>query len=670
MARVSLIAHRADRKALLEALQYWGVLDIDAAAAEELPEAFLRPDTRKETASFERAAATAVQALEMLGEVSPASRGLLASLAGRREVTLEEFEDTAAHSREVLDTAYHILELQKRRAAWAGEMERLDAAMAQLEPWKGLDLPFRFPGTRFTAARIGTLPAGMEAPELREALARRAPEAAFEVEVLAAAPEQTCLFLLCSRRDEEALDRALRELGFARPPMTAGTGPGGQLPAEEYRRMEETRRELQGQADAALRELKELASHREELENTADYYAVRAEKYRVIGELGHTRHTFLITGYLPEAELPGFRKRLEDRFSVVLEAEPADPDKAPVKLKNGAFVSPAEGLTEMYAMPQAGDIDPTPVMSFFYYLFFGMMLSDAGYGILLVLGSWLLLKKYNPEPRMRRNLRLFMYCGASTIFWGLMFGSFFGDAVSVISSRFFGGGAALRPILFDPMEQPVPMLILSLCLGLAQILAGLGCKFYIQWRRGDRWGAVLDTGLWMTALVGAALLAAGLALLPVLTTVGAVLGAASLAGVVLTAGRRKKGPMKVLSGVAGLYDTTGYMSDLMSYARLMALGLTTGVMSSVFNLLGTLLGGGVAGAVFMTVVFLIGHSINFGINALGSYVHSLRLQYVELFSKFYEGGGRPFQPFAADSRYTRFREEGSGGPLSRAGRKG
>ncbi len=658
MSRVTILAHRADRKALLETLQYWGLLDIDAAAGQEdPPEDFFLPDTRKESASFERAAAVAGQALELLNEVNPASRGMLASLAGRREVTRQEFESTAAHSKDVLDIAYHILDLQKRRTEWEGEMGRLDAAMAQLQPWKGLDVPFRFAGTRSTAALIGALPMGMTQQELRAALLERAPEAAFEVEILASAPEQTCLFLLCSRRDQEILDQVLRGMGFARPPATAGTSRQGVLPKDEYDRMQDTRQKLQKQADAALAELKELAARRTELENTADYYTVRAEKYRVIGELGHTRHTFLITGYLPEEEFPAFRQRLEERFSLLIEARPADPEKAPVKLKNNAFADPAVTLTEMYAMPRAEDIDPTPVMSFFYYLFFGMMLSDAGYGILLVLGSWLLLKKYRPEPRMRRNLRLFMYCGISTAFWGLMFGSFFGDAVPVISSQFFGVEAALRPILFDPMDQPVPMLILSLCLGFAQILAGMGCKFYMQWRRGDRWGAVLDTGLWMTALLGAAILAAGLALLPSLITLGAVIGGASLAGIVATAGRKKKGPMKVLSGVVSLYDTTSYMSDLMSYARLMALGLTTGVMSSVFNLLGTMLGGGILGAVFMVLVFLVGHGINFGINALGSYVHSLRLQYVELFSKFYEGGGRPFRPFAADSRYTRFKEE-------------
>lgn len=207
-------------------------------------------------------------------------------------------------------------------------------------------------------------------------------------------------------------------------------------------------------------------------------------------------------------DLPLLKDRLETRFSLLLEAEPAEDGKAPDKLRNNAFVRPAETITEMYALPLASDIDPTPVMSIFYYLFFGMMLSDAGYGLLLVLGSWFLIKKCRPEPGMRRNLQLFFCCGVATIFWGLAFGSFFGDAIPLISGTFFGHEVNL-PRLLDPMTQAVELLVLSLVLGFLQIMVGMGCKFYVQWRSGDRWGAVFDTGFWMTGLAGIGLWLAG-----------------------------------------------------------------------------------------------------------------------------------------------------------------
>ena len=476
------------------------------------------------------------------------------------------------------------------------------------------------------------------------------------MEVLHTSPEQTCLFLLCRREDAAALGQTLRSMGFSRPPVTAGTSKQGMLPTDEIDRLQDRRRALEEERADLTRQIEEAAANRRRIENTIDYYTVRAEKYRIIGELGHTRHTFLVTGYIPEVDLPLLKDRLETRFSLLLEAEPAEDGKAPVKLRNNAFVRPAETITEMYALPLASDIDPTPVMSIFYYLFFGMMLSDAGYGLLLVLGSWFLIKKCRPEPGMRRNLQLFFCCGVATIFWGLAFGSFFGDAIPLISGTFFGHEVNL-PRLLDPMTQAVELLVLSLVLGFLQIMVGMGCKFYVQWRSGDRWGAVFDTGFWMTGLAGIGLWLAGGMLTPVLATVGMWTAILSALGLVLTAGRAKKGPMRFVSGLASLYDSTSYVSDLMSYSRLMALGLTTGAMASVFNKLGTIMGGGVGGVILMLIIFPVGHAISFGLNALGAYVHTIRLQYVELFSKFYEGGGRPFRPFALRSHYIRIKEE-------------
>ena len=658
MMRVGMVALRSDRKPLLEALQWMGVLDIESAAASEetLPEGFTRPDTRSQTASFERAAAVAAQALGILNEAAPESKGLLAGLSGRREITAEDFEQTVADSREIMDLCHQVLDWQKRRTECAADIQRISTSLEQMAPWQSLDVPFRFGGTRTTAAFIGVLPARFSETELRDALAGKEPGAAFEVEVLHTSPEQTCLFLLCRREDAAALGQTLRSMGFSRPPVTAGTSKQGMLPTDEIDRLQDRRRALEEERADLTRQIEEAAANRRRIENTIDYYTVRAEKYRIIGELGHTRHTFLVTGYIPEVDLPLLKDRLETRFSLLLEAEPAEDGKAPVKLRNNAFVRPAETITEMYALPLASDIDPTPVMSIFYYLFFGMMLSDAGYGLLLVLGSWFLIKKCRPEPGMRRNLQLFFCCGVATIFWGLAFGSFFGDAIPLISGTFFGHEVNL-PRLLDPMTQAVELLVLSLVLGFLQIMVGMGCKFYVQWRSGDRWGAVFDTGFWMTGLAGIGLWLAGGMLTPVLATVGMWTAILSALGLVLTAGRAKKGPMRFVSGLASLYDSTSYVSDLMSYSRLMALGLTTGAMASVFNKLGTIMGGGVGGVILMLIIFPVGHAISFGLNALGAYVHTIRLQYVELFSKFYEGGGRPFRPFALRSHYIRIKEE-------------
>ncbi len=651
MKRVRIAALRQDRKAMLERLQRLGVLEIEA---EEAPgEGFSRPDTEAQAQAFERQAALAEQALAVLADAVPEKKGMLASLSGRREVEDEELARTAAESAAILQDCRRVLALQRQKAEGTAERTRLLASLAQLEPWERLDVPFRFAGTRTTAAFIGALPAEWTLEGLAEALAAADGDLLFDGEILSSSPTQTCVFLLTPKRQAAAMEQALRGLGFTRP-----AGAASRLPSEQKREEEEKLASLSLAMQQADGELRSLAEKRRAMEDAADYFTIRAEKYRAIALIGHSRHAFVITGYIPEADLPLLEKELQALGPAALEVEDADPETAPVKLHNSRFAAPAESITEMYAMPLASDVDPTPIVSFFYYLFFGMMLSDAGYGLLLFLGAWFLRQKFRPEPGLDRNLKLFQYCGISTIAWGLVFGSVFGNAPETIAQTFFHVDFVM-PKLIDPIPDAILLLVLGIGLGFAQILTGMGVKFYTTWRAGDKWGAVFDTGFWMTALVGGALLAAGLALPSVsfLSTVGAAIGAASLAGLVLTQGRKKKGPMKVLSGVASLYDVTGYVSDLMSYSRLMALGLTTGVMGMVFNLLGSMFGTGVLGAILFLLVFLVGHALNFGINALGAYVHTLRLQYVELFSKFYEGGGRPFRPFALRSKYIRIKED-------------
>ena len=316
----------------------------------------------------------------------------------------------------------------------------------------------------------------------------------------------------------------------------------------------------------------------------------------------------------------------------------------------------------MYAAPGAGDLDPTPVLAFFFYFFFGMMFSDAGYGLLMVIATGLAVKLFKPDKRMRNNLKLFQYCGISTTLWGLVFGSIFGDAPAALYNMFTGSSVTMAELLpwptLDPQKQALPLMIISIAFGLIHILVGMGCKFIVCFRQKDYAGAFFDTGLWMLMLIGFAVLAAGIALSPVMMTVGAVIAIASAVGLVLTQGRSKKGIVgKAVGGLASLYSITSYISDLLSYSRLLALGLTTGVMAQVFNMLATMMGTNVLGIVFLIVIFLLGHAINIGLNALGSYVHTMRLQYVEMFSKFYEGGGKEFKPFSLNSKYIKIQED-------------
>lgn len=657
MSLVRIYAPRNQRKGILETLQRLAVMDLSSAAEEEAisetPEGFFKEDKSAQADVFRRNALLADKALDILNKAAPEKKGLLASFSGRRQIEVDEYAAAADRATETMKLCYEIESLEREAAEASAEIVRLSTGIEQMKPWEPLDVPLSFAGTAKTAAFIGTVTGTYDLERLLTGLAAVEPDLAIHAEIIGYAAGQTLIFAVCPTAQKEKAENALRTVGFARPAQNTS-----KLPTEKIRSRRERIAGFEKRIAQIGEEIASFADHRRQIELTEDYFLTRAEKYDTIGSLHETAHTVMITGYCAERDLPTIRQELENRFTVVIETEEPNEETAPVILSNGSFAGPAESITSMYALPSSQDIDPTPVTSFFYYLFFGMMLSDAGYGLLMVIATALVNKFLHPEKSMRQNMKLFMYCGISTTFWGLFFGSFFGvDIVNAIAKTVSGSELSWYPFIRPLDGGAMTFLILSLVMGFIQIIAGLCAKFVVCLKNGDRAGAFFDAGLWITTLLGIGLFAAGMAVLPVLKTVGAVIAILSAVGLVLTQGREKKGIMKIFGGLASLYDITSYVSDLLSFSRLMALGLTTAAMSLVFNLLGVMVSGGVIGKVFMVVVLLVGHAINFGLNALGAYVHTLRLQYVELFSKFYEGGGRAFKPFAFKSKFTRIKED-------------
>ena len=243
-------------------------------------------------------------------------------------------------------------------------------------------------------------------------------------------------------------------------------------------------------------------------------------------------------------------------------------------------------------------------------------------------------------------VKMFAICGISTVVWGFLFGTFFGDAVGVIASTFFGSSLTLPPLWFDPVNDPITLLIVSFVVGFIHILVGLGLKMFMLIRDGHYFSAIFDVGCWVLLLIG----------IPVVlfsVPVGIALIAVGAVGLILTQGRDKKGILgKIIGGVGSLYGITGYMSDILSYSRILALGLSAGVIGSVFNKLGSLGGANIIGVILFIVIFAVGHLLNLALSTLGAYVHASRLQFIEFFSKFYESGGRKFDEFGIQLKYT------------------
>jgi len=292
----------------------------------------------------------------------------------------------------------------------------------------------------------------------------------------------------------------------------------------------------------------------------------------------------------------------------------------------------------MYSLPLYKEIDPTPILSIFYFLFFGMMLSDAGYGLIMVIVSSIALKKVKDTAK-RNTFKLFLFAGISTVIWGAMYGGWFGD----LFSNYLG---IKIPYLIDPAKGITQILILSVIFGLVHIFVGLGLKAYILIRSGQLKDAIYDVLTWYFVLIGAILMLVGVA-----SSVGKILLIIGFVGLLLTQGR--SAPTlggKIGGGIYGVYGSTSYLGDVVSYSRLLALGLATGFIANALNLIVNLIPSPFS-YIISPILFVALHLFNLLVNALGSYVHTARLQYLEFFNKFYEGGGKKFTPYKLSDQY-------------------
>lgn len=655
MKKVQIIALRRDRKKLLEHLQNNGLIQI--VRSEKDKECFQKIDLTSQIQIFDRNVNLTEQALKILNDYSTEKKGLFSSFSGRREINPDELGKIASNAGNVINICTTINELRKKIIDNESEQNRINTSLAQLEMWHKLDIPLNTSDTKSTAIYIGTIPQEYSTDQLSKLMIEENPKLEFELEILNISDNMTYVVVFTPISQKTMAEDVLRNLGFAKP-----MNPTSHIPQEKANKLRKKKQRLHDEIEKSKRKIISFAEKRNEIRNTQDYFRIRADKYNVINSLDHTNHVFVITGYIP-AEYCTRLERLCNKVSICdIQFTDAD-ENSPVKLKNNKFSRPAQGIVSMYSTPSHRDIDPTPVLAFFFYFFFGMMFSDAGYGLLLALIIGIIIRIFKPDEQMYNNLKLFQYCGISTFLWGLVFGSIFGDAPVVIYNHFAGTSLTMADILpwriIDPQKDALMLMVISIAFGLVHILVGMGCKFYICLKCRNYGEAFLDTGLWMLLLIGVAILSAGLVTNQTVLYIGAGIAIACAVGLILTQGRHKKGFGKILGGFASLYDITSYISDLLSYTRLLALGLTTGVMAQVFNMLATMMGTGVSGIIFMIVIMLFGHAINIGLNALGSYVHTMRLQYVEMFSKFYDGGGKEFEPFSIKSKYIKIKEDKS-----------
>ena len=408
---------------------------------------------------------------------------------------------------------------------------------------------------------------------------------------------------------------------------------------KEISELKKEKRRLKAQIKTYSEDLTDLQAVYEYMQN---------KKLRIVEseKLAQTENTILIKGWIPTEKVSEFEKVIKDEAgdNYYLTFTDADRDDAtvPIKLKNGKVASTFENLTGMYAYPRYNEIDPTPLFTPFYILFFGMMGADVGYGLVLLLVTMFVLKVVNLSSQMRKSIKFFFYLSFSVIFWGLLYGSYFGATIPGMWR------------LVDPASQYNDLLIGSIVFGVVHIFVGLAIKAYMLIRDGKSLEAVYDVLFWYMALIGGMLFLIFklMNLSAVVANVSMWVMIAGMAGIVLTGGREAKGVgAKLGGGLYSLYGISSYVGDFVSYSRLMALGLSGGFIASAINMIAGMIGGNWFGMIFIPVILIVGHLFNMFLSFLGAYVHTSRLMYVEYFGKFYEGGGKPFKDFRTENKY-------------------
>lgn len=666
MEKIRVTGMKRDRRQLLNMLQRRGTVEVsDAGAADDV---FNKKDTSTSRATYQKAAETAERAVEVLDKHVQYKGPSLAFLRGRTAVSVQYNEDFYDKDETVLRKAQRVLQLHRDIAEANAEILKDEARLRALAPWLSLPVSQIFSGTKKTAAFVGQMEGEQSLACLLEKLAAAKPELGpVHVEIVYCSKEVTCFYAIALKRDAAALEDGLRAIGFVRP-----QNPTHHLPKQKQAQLEGLIAEAKKAIADCEAKIKGFAGDRDDFVYLADHMSLRHEKHEMMEKMLETRHVFVLEGYVPQPRAEALRQELEARYECAAEVYPVREDEdTPVLLKNNWFAEPTESVLEAYSLPGKTDIDPTAPMAFFYYLMFGLMFGDAGYGLIMAgVCLFCLLKFKNMEPNWNKNVRMFFWCGVATIFWGVIFSSYFGDVVTVVSRTFFGREVSIPPVWFSINDEPMLMLVFCLGLGIVHLSVGFILKGVTNAKNGDYPGILYDTVfplmIWyplVVILMGSDMFAnlAGfrLTLPAVVTPVCLAIAGVALVGIVFTGGREsKRWPIRLMKGAYAVYNTlSGWLSDMLSYSRLLALGLASGVIASVMNQLGAMAGGGVVGVIVFTLVFIAGQSMNFGINVLGAYVHSNRLEYIEFFGKFYEGGGRKFSPFGIHTKKYKIIEE-------------
>lgn len=631
MKHLRLLGMESEREALLKAMQDMECVEISSidGSEEALKSGFAKPDD-KALMSAQEASRAYRTALASLDRFAPEKKGMFRK---RQGVSRAAF--FSAESEENARTAAETINKDTRRL---GEIEsertKNGALRATLAPWLTVDAPL---GGADGALAVFFGTAGLNVTD--DALKALADSLDGLLTWQQASSDRSLRYLLvmCHGSVKERALSALRDLGLSTVSFRGMTGTAKENDkalAENLAALEKERQEIE-------QRIAGLGGKREALLEASDRAAIALRREEAKSRLVGTDKVFLLEGWLPADRCAALEKALEPFTCAIETREPTEDEypQVPVQLKNNKLTRPLNMVTEMYSLPAYGTLDPNPLMAPFFILFYGIMMADMGYGLLMMIASVIISKKYRPKGTSGELFSLLGLCGISTFIMGALTGGFFGDFLTQLVAIVSPGTVFALPKLFDPLDDLTMILIGSMALGMVQIVTGMAISLIEKCKRKKFLDAFFEEITWWIVFIGIALLALGK---------GAAVLYVGCALVLLGPIVQGKGWGKLTGVFGSLYNhVTGYFGDILSYTRLMALMLAGSVIAQVFNMLAAMPGNVIA----FIIISMLGNAMNFGLNLLGCYVHDLRLQCLEFFNKFYVDGGKPFRPMTLDTEY-------------------
>lgn len=631
MKHLRLLGMESEREALLKAMQDMECVEISSidGSEETLKSGFAKPDD-KALMSAQEASRAYRTALASLDRFAPEKKGMFRK---RQGVSRTAF--FSAESEENARTAAATINKDTRRL---GEIEsertKNEALRATLAPWLTVDAPL---GGADGALAVFFGTAGLNVTD--DALKALADSLDGLLTWQQASSDRSLRYLLvmCHGSVKERALSALRDLGFSTVSFRGMTGTAKENDkalAENLAALEKERQEIE-------QRIASLGGKREALLEASDRAAIALRREEAKSRLVGTDKVFLLEGWLPADRCAEIEKTLKPFTCAIETREPTEDEypQVPVQLKNNKLTRPLNMVTEMYSLPAYGTLDPNPLMAPFFILFYGIMMADMGYGLLMMIASVIISKKYRPKGTSGELFSLLGLCGISTFIMGALTGGFFGDFLTQLVAIVSPGTVFALPKLFDPLDDLTMILIGSMALGMVQIVTGMAISLIEKCKRKKFLDAFFEEITWWIVFIGIALLALGK---------GAAVLYVGCALVLLGPIVQGKGWGRLTGVFGSLYNhVTGYFGDILSYTRLMALMLAGSVIAQVFNMLAAMPGNVIA----FIIISMLGNAMNFGLNLLGCYVHDLRLQCLEFFNKFYVDGGKPFRPMTLDTEY-------------------